>query len=61
MCECGPQVAGFAGAGNCVEWLGGVLEEVYVENCLGVGEFEGCKFGVEACLYGAEVRHVGCR
>lgn len=39
MRERGAQIAGFAGSGNPVEWLGGVFEEVYVEDCFGVGEF----------------------
>lgn len=60
MCECGAQIAGFAGAGNRVEWLGSVFEEVDVKDCFGVGEIERGEFGVEACLCGAEVGDVGC-
>lgn len=60
MRERGAHIAGFAGAGNRVKWLGGVFEEVDVEDCLGVGEFERGEFGVEACLCGAEVGDVGC-
>lgn len=54
------QVARFARAGNCVEWLRGVAEIVDVKDCFGVGEFERGEFGVEACLRGAEVGDVGC-